>query len=71
MYLRFAGGSGFATRNPDYQGSADARIEYRLANGQRDEHPASWDISTTEAVRTLEYFLVEEKMAPWLTWHQT
>jgi len=70
MYLRFEGDSGFSTRNPEYQGSAGARIEYRLANGQRDEHPASWNISTAEAVRALEYFLAEEKMAPWLTWHQ-
>jgi len=61
---------GFSTRNPGYRGSRKARIEYRLANGQRDEHRASWDISTAEAVRALEYFLSEAKMAPWLEWHQ-
>jgi hypothetical protein len=70
MYLRFEGDSGFSTRNPEYRGSLEALIEYRLANGQRDEYPAAWDISTAEAVRALEYFLIEGKMAPWLEWHQ-
>jgi len=70
MYLRCEGDSGFSTRNPEYRGSPEAVIEYRLANGQRDEYPAAWDISTAEAVRALEYFLIEEKMAPWLEWHQ-
>jgi Immunity protein Imm1 len=70
MYLRFEGDSGFSTRNPAYRSSSAAVIEYRLANGQRDEYPASWDVSTAEALRALEYFLIEEKMAPWLEWHQ-
>jgi len=70
MYLRFEGDSGFSTRNPEYRGSSEVKIEYCLANGQRDEYPASWDISTAQAVRVLEYFLTNEKMAPWLEWHQ-
>ena len=66
IYLRSEGDSGFSTRNPEYRGSPTAVIEYLLADGQRDEYPASWDISTAEAMRALEYFLTEEKMAPWL-----
>jgi len=70
IYLRSEGASGFSTRNSEYRGSPTAVIEYLLADGQRDEYPASWDISTAEAMRALEYFLTEQKMAPWLEWHQ-
>lgn len=70
MFLRFEGDSGLSTRNPKYSGANNAVIEYYLSNGQRDEYPASWNITTTEALRALEYFLTEEKMAPWLQWHE-
>jgi hypothetical protein len=36
MYLREEGDSGFSSRNPDYDGPAEAQIEYRLSNGQHD-----------------------------------
>lgn len=67
-YVRHEGDAGFSTRNPHYAGSPKALIEYYLSNGQRDEYPASWNITTTEALRALAYFLEEETMAPWLTW---
>jgi len=70
MFLRSEGDAGFSTRNPDYAGPPKAVIEYYLANGQRDEYPASWNITTSEALRALEYFLQEEVMAPWLHWHE-
>ena len=70
MYLRYEGDAGFATRNPDYSGPSDARIEYYLSNGQRDEYPAAWNISTKQAMRALEYFFLKEAMAPWLEWHE-
>jgi immunity protein Imm1 of predicted polymorphic toxin system len=70
MYVRFEGDAGFSTRNPKYSGPAKAVIEYYLANGQRDVYPASWNITTAEALRALEYFFVEEAMAPWLQWHE-
>lgn len=70
MFLRFEGDAGFSTRNPDYSGPAIAVIEYYLSSGQRDEYPASWNITTSEALRALEYFLAEQKMAPWLEWHE-
>jgi hypothetical protein len=67
-YLRHEGDAGFSTRNPQHAGPEKAVIEYYLSNGQRDEYPASWNITTAEALRALEYFLEEEAMAPWLTW---
>jgi hypothetical protein len=70
MFLRFEGDAGFSTRNPNYAGPPKAKIEYYLSNGQRDEYPASWNISTAEALRALEYFFEQEAMAPWLQWHE-
>jgi len=70
MYLRFEGDGGFSTRNPNYTGPPKAVIEYYLANGQRDEYPASWNITTKEAMRALEYFFVKEEKAPWLDWQE-
>jgi hypothetical protein len=67
-FVRNEGDAGFSTRNPQFTGSHRLMIEYYLSNGQRDEYPAAWNISTTEALRALEYFLAEEAMAPWLTW---
>lgn len=54
MFLRFEGDAGFTTRNPDYSGPRKAVIEYYLSNGQRDEYPASLNITTSEALRALE-----------------
>ncbi|HUC52525.1 MAG TPA: Imm1 family immunity protein [Candidatus Cybelea sp.] len=67
-YLRHEGDAGFSTRNPLYSGPKKAVIEYYLSNGQRDEYAASWNVTTAEALRALEYFFEEEAMAPWLTW---
>jgi hypothetical protein len=69
MYVRHEGDAGFSTRNPQYAGPEKAVIEYYLSSGQRDEYPASWNITTAEALRGLEYFLEEEAMAPWLHWN--
>jgi hypothetical protein len=67
-FVGHEGDAGFSTRNPQYAGPPKAIIEYYLSNGQRDEYPAAWNISTAEALRALAYFLTEEAMAPWLTW---
>jgi Immunity protein Imm1 len=69
MYLRYEGDAGFSTRNPQYTGPKKGVIEYYLSNGQRDEYPAAWNITTAEAFRALEYFLEEAAMAPWLCWY--
>ena len=68
MYVRHEGDAGLSTRNPLYTGPGKAVIEYFLSNGQRDEYSASWNITTSEALRALEYFFEQEAMAPWLTW---
>jgi len=68
MYMRYKGDAGFSTRNPKYTGPHKAMIEYHLSNGQCDEYPAAWNITTAEALRALEYFFEEKAMAPWLTW---
>ena len=70
MFQRYEGDAGFSTRDPNYAGPPKAKIEYHLSNGQRDEYPASWNITTSEAMRALEYFFLKEEMAPWLTWHE-
>jgi hypothetical protein len=70
MFMRHEGDAGFSTRNPNYAGPPQAVIEYYLSNGQRDEYPASWNITAAEAVRALEYFLEGSAIAPWLHWHE-
>lgn len=69
MYVRHEGDAGFSTRDPQYAGPKKAVIEYYLSSGQRDEYPASWNITTAEAIRGLEFFFEEEGMAPWLQWN--
>ena len=70
MFMRFERDAGFSTRNGTYAGPRQAVIEYYLSDGQRDEYPASWNITTNEAFRALEYFLTKATMAPWLTWRE-
>jgi len=69
MYMRYEGDAGFSTRNPQYAGPEKAVIEYHLSNGQPDEYPAAWNITTAEALRALEHFFAEAAMAPWLHWY--
>jgi hypothetical protein len=69
MYMRYEGDAGFSTRNPLYAEPARAVIEYHLSNGQQDEYPAAWNITTAEAIRGLEFFFEEAGMAPWLHWY--
>ena len=69
MLVRYEGDPGFSTRNPQYAGPKKAVIEYYLSSGQRDEYPASWNITTAEAIRALEFFFEDEGMAPWLDWY--
>jgi Immunity protein Imm1 len=67
-FIRCEGDAGFSTRNPNFTGPQKTTIEYYLSNGQRDEYPGAWNITTAEAFRALEYFLEEAAMAPWLHW---
>jgi hypothetical protein len=57
--VRYKGDAGFSTRNPLYAGTEKAVMEYHLSNGERDEYPASWNVTTGEAFYALEYFFEE------------
>ena len=70
MYLREPGDSGFHSRNPDYDGPADAQIEYRLSNGQHDLYPASWALPIAEVRRALEFFERERCQPPFVVWQE-
>jgi len=70
MYLRTSDGdAGFSSRNPAFQGSPAATVEYRLSNGQRDEYPASWAFGEEEVLRALDYFVEHRSRAPFIHWH--
>jgi hypothetical protein len=69
MYLRAPGDSGFSSRDPSYAGDPEARIEYRLSNGQRDWYPASWSLPVAEVRRALEYFASEQEQPSFIVWH--
>ena len=69
MVLRENGDAGFSTRNPDYCGSPDAFIDYRLENGQQDQYPAAWALPVAEVQQALEHFILHAEPPPWLTWH--
>lgn len=69
MYIRESGDPGFSSRNPHYDGPAQATIEYRLENGQADEYPASWALPRAEIEKALDHFVVTGRPPPWVTWH--
>jgi hypothetical protein len=68
MYLRKPGDAGFSSRNPDYAGPPDAKLEYYLSNGQRDLYPLAWALPIDEIRRALDYFEREQKPPPFITW---
>lgn len=68
MYLRWDGDAGFSSRNPNYDGPPDAKTDYYLSNGQRDEYPLAWAFPVSEIRRALDYFKQERKPPPFITW---
>jgi len=66
MYLRMEDDAGFTSRNPAFTGH-DTPIEYRLRNGQEDKFPTSWALREDVIVAALEYFVVHEDKAPFVT----
>jgi hypothetical protein len=68
--MRFEGDAGFSSRNPSYDGDPEARIEYVLRNGQRDQYPASWALPVDEVRRALDYFTTEHRQPPFVAWHE-
>ena len=55
---------------PDYDGPAEAQIEYRLSNGQHDLYPASWALPVAEVRCALEYFERTHQRPPFVIWHE-
>ena len=49
-------------------GASDATLEFVLANGQRDEYPASWAVPTEQALSALECFFLRQERSPALSW---
>lgn len=69
LYVRYAGDTGFTSRDPAYDGPEDAVLDFRLSNGQSDVYPTCWTIPLADALRALEYALMHRARAPWVTWH--
>jgi hypothetical protein len=70
LYTRESGDAGFSSRNLDYEGEADAMLEYRLGNGQHDLYPAQWALPESRAIKALEYFVECQRRAPFVEWHE-
>src|SRR5262249_20830789 len=68
MYLRAEGDSGFSSRNPAYAGDPQAKIEYRLSNGQHDWYTASWSLHIVEPRRAVAYSAREHRQPPFSAW---
>jgi hypothetical protein len=69
MYLRQEGDAGCSSRNPRYDGPADATRAFLLSNGQLDRYPAAWTIPTDAAFRAAEHFFLSGDQDPAITWH--
>lgn len=54
--------------NPDYDGPADAQIEYLVDGYHLDRYPAAWALPVSEIKRALEHFLAHGERAPWVRW---
>jgi hypothetical protein len=68
MYLRYEGDAGFSSRNVNYSGEPDAKIEYLLSNGQLDEYPAAWAYSRREVFLALEFFALHGRVPEDIRW---
>ncbi|HET6760930.1 MAG TPA: Imm1 family immunity protein [Gemmatimonadaceae bacterium] len=60
--------AGFTTR-ADGEIAGSELVTFTLANGQRDEYPASWTVEAKRAREALEYFFTTGTMPPFLNWH--
>ena len=69
MYLREIGDAGFSSRNPNYKGISDKKLDFYLENGQLDEYPLSWVLPIEEINKALNYFEIEKKPPSFITWH--
>lgn len=48
----------------------DQTMEFFYANGECDEYPLPETISTSDAIKSFEYFFQHVDLMPWLKWHK-
>ena len=66
MYLRYPEDAGFVSMNSE---KSTKVVEFCLSNGQVDEYPLSWCISSESAYKALAYFYVNSgEKSPHITW---
>jgi hypothetical protein len=70
MYMHGEVGDCLISRNPRYEGSPEATIEYYLRNGQRDCYPASWALPVADVRLALEHLEREGRLPPFIHWHE-
>jgi hypothetical protein len=69
MYLRAYGDAGFSSRNPQYDGPADAMVEYRLDNGKHDLYPKQWAYPIEIIRLALKHFKATGQPPTFVEWH--
>jgi hypothetical protein len=70
LYVPEEGDPGLSSTSPDYDGPEDAMVSYLLANGQRDEYPASAAVPLSAALQAAEYFVETLEPAPCVAWSE-
>jgi hypothetical protein len=68
MFLREPGDAGFTSRS-EIPVTGDSSTQFMLANGQLEEYPTAWTISTERAREALEHFLQTEERSPSVVWN--
>ena len=62
---------GFSSRTSLYAGPPNARLEFALGNGQRDEYPTDWAFPLEQALAACEYFLTTQgRRSTAIAWHE-
>jgi hypothetical protein len=69
MYLREPGDAGFSSRNPDYDGALNTRIDYILSNGQLDSYRAAWAYPVDVVMQAIAYFKSEGTPPSFIHWY--
>ena len=68
LYTREPGDPGFSSRNPDFAGQPDDRVEFYLNNGQRDLYPAEFVLSAATVRAAVQYLKQHAKPPTFVTW---
>src|SRR3954466_14426891 len=68
MLMRSPGDPGLTSRT-NLPTSAQAFLNFRLANGQIDKYSSDWTVSFADAGDAVEYFFNTGDPAPFIDWH--